>query len=88
MTILEAFEIVKSTVSDIRKKKQVAKVKNGGCLMINVDIHPNVDVIIYYNDVIKKMCKLDEIIYMSKKDGFFWEINCDEERIIVLNEKK
>jgi valyl-tRNA synthetase len=84
MTDLEAFEIVKIIISNIRKKKQNLGIKNGASLIINLDNHPHVDIILQYNDVIKKMCKLKEIIYNSELDKVAWKINFDEKKIIFL----
>jgi hypothetical protein len=61
MNIIESFEYVKTFIAKIRKDK----IPRGLVLQINTKFYTDEELasIIYFEGIIKKMCKLDGIIY-------------------------
>ena len=66
MNSLHAFELVKKFITKIRKEKIK---KTSSTLILNVDKFINkdeIEAIFYFDSTIKKLCKLEKIIYVCK----------------------
>lgn len=67
MNIIESFEYVKTFVTKIRKDKMPNNLTI--CINIKCFSDDNLSSIIMFEDTIKKMCKLKEIIYYDSRRG-------------------
>lgn len=72
MTIAQSFELTKNFITKIRKEKTKSKIASGATLFINVDKFVDEDEltsIFCFDAIIRKICKLEEIIYICNVDG-------------------
>lgn len=72
MTIAQTFELTKNFITKIRKEKTKSNIAPGATLFINVDKFINEDELVSifcFDATIRKICKLEEIIYICNVDG-------------------